>query len=210
MVTTTFWSVKGGTGTTVVAAVAAVVRARRSSTLLVDRRGDVPAVLGVPDPAGPGVGDWCASAGSPPEALTRLEVPVQQHLALLPAGRRGAAPPARAAELAARLEQDRRAVVVDLGVPDVDEPDPPGRSLLVVRPCYLALKRACRSPRRIDAVVVVLDAGRALGARDVAAALDRPLAATVEVDPAVARAVDAGLLLRRPPGAIGRSVARLW
>lgn len=210
MATTTFWSVKGGTGTTVVSAVAAVLSARRSPTLLVDRRGDLPAVLGIEEPAGPGVSDWLASAGSPPEALARLEVAVQPRLCLLPAGRAGGRPSTRAALLADRLEQDVREVVVDLGVPGDDEPDPPGRSLLVVRPCYLALRRASRTDRRIDGLVVVLDAGRALAARDVAAALGRPVATTVEVDPAVARAVDAGLLLRRPPGALGRAVARLW
>lgn len=207
---TTFWSVKGGTGTSVVAAVAGAVLSRRTRTLLVDRRGDLPAILGIEEPAGPGVSEWLASPDSPPEALGRLEVAVRPQLALLPAGRGPRARSGREEELAELLGRERREVVVDHGVPGPDEADPPGRSLLVVRPCYLALRRATRTRRRVDGVVVVLDGGRALDARDVAASLHRPLVATVQVDPAVARAVDAGLLLGRQPGAIGRSLARLW
>ncbi|MFZ4518876.1 MAG: hypothetical protein ACOYOP_10825 [Microthrixaceae bacterium] len=210
MAVTTFWSVKGGTGTTVVAAVAGAVLARRSPTLLVDRRGDLPAVLGIEEPSGPGVAEWLASPDSPPEALARLETAVKERLWLLPAGTGGPPAPAREEHLAERLVRERREVVVDLGVPTADDADPPGRSLLVVRPCYLALRRARRTDRRIDGVVVVRDGGRSLDARDAAATLNRPLVASVEVDPAVARAVDSGMLLRRPPGSIGRVVGRLW
>jgi hypothetical protein len=72
-------------------------------------------------------------------------------------------------------------------------------SLLVTRPCFLAVRRAARSPRRATGVVVVNEPGRTLSADDVGAALRLPVVATVEVDPAVARLVDAGLLTARMP-----------
>src|SRR3954447_24799627 len=57
------WSVKGGSGTTVVsAALALAVAATGHDALLVDMGGDVPAALGVPEPAGPGLADWLGGA----------------------------------------------------------------------------------------------------------------------------------------------------
>ena len=54
------WSVKGGSGTTVVASTLALVHAEKSShgALIVDLAGDVPAVLGLAEPSGIGVGEW--------------------------------------------------------------------------------------------------------------------------------------------------------
>ena len=50
----TCWSVKGGSGTTVVAAALALSLARRDEgALLVDLAGDVPAALGCPEPTLP-------------------------------------------------------------------------------------------------------------------------------------------------------------
>ena len=69
--------------------------------------------------------------------------------------------------------------------------------ILVLRPCYLALKAAIaalREQRPPDSLVVVAEPDRALGPNDLADALGVPVAAVVPVDPAVARAVDAGLL----------------
>ncbi|MBA2624197.1 MAG: hypothetical protein H0U89_01090, partial [Acidimicrobiia bacterium] len=70
------WSVKGGSGTTVVAAALAVVLGREApgGSLLADLAGDVPAVLGMVDPPGPGLDDWLrAGDGVPADALGRLE-----------------------------------------------------------------------------------------------------------------------------------------
>nr|MBO2501138.1 hypothetical protein [Thermoanaerobacterales bacterium] len=51
------WSVKGGVGTSVVAASLALLLARDAApgAVLADLAGDAPAVLGLPEPAGPGV-----------------------------------------------------------------------------------------------------------------------------------------------------------
>jgi len=67
------WSAKGGSGTTVVAAALALLRAESRSTVLVDTGGDLPAALGIAEPAGPGIADWMASPAADADALHRLE-----------------------------------------------------------------------------------------------------------------------------------------
>ena len=56
--------------------------------------------------------------------------------------------------------------------------------------------------------MLVAEPGRALGAADVARAVGVPVIATVSLDPAVARAVDAGLLAARLPRTLQREVRR--
>jgi hypothetical protein len=79
-------------------------------------------------------------------------------------------------------------------------------SLLVLRPCYLALRRAVAAPFRPSGVVLVREPGRALTRRDVEAVLGVPVRAEVDVDPAIARAVDAGLLTARLPRGLERAL----
>ena len=79
-------------------------------------------------------------------------------------------------------------------------------SLLVTRPCFIALRRALTLPVRPTGVVLVEEPGRALGRTDVEDVLGAPVVATVAVDAAVARAVDAGLLASRLPTGLGRSL----
>ncbi len=79
-------------------------------------------------------------------------------------------------------------------------------SLLVLRPCYLALRRALASPMRPTGLVVLSEPGRSLDARDVEEVLGIPVVAEVPVEPATARAVDAGLLVARLPRALARAV----
>src|SRR4051794_41952681 len=81
------WSVKGGSGTTVVsAALALAVAATGHDALLVDMGGDVPAALGVPEPAGPGLADWLGAAeGVGGGAPAPLEGDGGGSLSLLPA-----------------------------------------------------------------------------------------------------------------------------
>ena len=81
-------------------------------------------------------------------------------------------------------------------------------SLLVVRPCYLALRRAVRleATRRAAGVVLVEEPGRALGTREVADVLGRPVVARIPVRDTIARAVDAGVLPTRLPEPLERAV----
>jgi hypothetical protein len=54
--------------------------------------------------------------------------------------------------------------------------------------------------------VLIDEPGRALRARDIECGLGAPVVATVLLDPAIARAVDAGLLLARVPAAFRHAV----
>lgn len=72
--------------------------------------------------------------------------------------------------------------------------------LLVTQCDYLALSRFTRSGVIPSGVVVVAEQGRALGVRDVASVVQRPIVATLERSQNIARAVDAGVLrTRRSP-----------
>jgi hypothetical protein len=182
--------------------------------LLVDLAGDVPSVLGLPDPTGPGVVGWLSAGPEvPADALGRLEVEAPGGIRLLPwgaAGPAGTADPDRAQLLAALLTADARPVVVDCGseLSDVVRSvvAAASESLLVVRPCYLSLRSAQRAPVRPSGIVVVCGDGRSIGPDDVAVALDVPVVATIPLDPAVARAVDAGTLGHRLPRSLRRAL----
>lgn len=208
------WSPKGGSGTTVASVLLALAWARMSPSevVLADVAGDVPAVLGLPDPAGPGLADWLSA---PPDvgadALARLEIDGGRGMRLLPRGSSeaaGAASGLRAEALAALLGADSRPVVADCGAADRT----PGRqlaagatlSLLVLRPCYLALRRAMTAPLRPSGVVLVQETGRSLSRRDVEDVLGVPVWAEVPFDAHVARAVDAGLLASRVPRTVDK------
>jgi cellulose biosynthesis protein BcsQ len=209
------WSVKGGSGTTVVsAALALAVAATGRDALLVDMGGDLPAALGVPEPGGPGLADWLGAAeGVGGEALARLEVDAGDSLSVLPAGGSMPDAPARAEELAAVLAADNRVVVVDCG----SAPSPTSfavaagarLSLLVVRPCYLALRRALNAPVEPSGVVLVGEPQRSLQQADVEDVLGLPVRAAIPWKPAIATAVDAGLLARRLPSQLERGVRDL-
>jgi MinD-like ATPase involved in chromosome partitioning or flagellar assembly len=207
------WSAKGGSGTTVVSVALAGMLARPSPSgaLLADFGGDVPAVLGMAEPSGPGLGEWLASGTEvPADALPRLEVSGPGGLRILPAGSAAPCVPGRAEVLAAVLAADPRPVVADCG----SGPAGPGlavaaaasASLLVLRPCYLSLRQALQAPLRPSGVILVSDPGRSLGRSDVEGVLGVPVRAVVGVDPAVARAVDAGLLGSRLPRGLERAL----
>jgi MinD-like ATPase involved in chromosome partitioning or flagellar assembly len=211
------WSPKGGSGTTVVACgiAAALARFASGGALLADLAGDAAAVLGVPEPARPGLAEWLAAgpdvgAG----ALSRLEVDASAGLRLLawtaPAGGDARPAPGRAEALLEALAADVRPVVADCGTAaggaGLAVAAGAEVSLLVLRPCYLAVRRALAAPIRPSGVVLVTEEGRALGRRDVEEVLGVPVRAEVPLDAAVARAVDAGLLGRRLPRSLERAL----
>ena len=206
------WSVKGGSGTTVVSAALASVLAESSEreVLLADLGGDCPVVLGLPDVEGPGLSEWLdAGTGVAPGALRRLEVEGPRSVRILPLGRRG--PVADGGDrLVAALAADPRLVVVDCGPTGgsvgLALAAGAGLSLLVLRPCYVALRRALAAPLRPSGVVLVEEPGRSLGRRDVEDVLGVPVRAQIPWDPAVARSVDAGLLGTRLPRPLHRAL----
>ncbi len=203
------WSAKGGSGTTVVASALAMLLAGHAPTRLVDLTGDAVAALGMAEPTGPGITEWAAVPHATADALWRLAAPVADGLDLVPTGHSGAIDVAAWERLVTAADTAAGITVVDAGGP------PPSvahagadRSVLVVRPCYLALRRAARCSGATD-VVMVAEPGRALRAADVERAIGLPILAEVGWDPAIARAIDAGLLATRLPGELARGLRRL-
>jgi hypothetical protein len=208
-----FWSPKGGSGTSVIAAASALVLARDTDARIIDLAGDQPAVLGLAHEPAPGLLDWMrAGPAAPSDALEHLALEVAPRLVLLPAGdtRGVAAVPEAGAALAVALDEDPRPGVCDLG--RLDDPaasafaEVAGPGIVVVRGCYLALRRAVRHPAITEAIGAILidEHGRSLGAPDVEDVLGIPVLATIAARTSIARAVDAGVLPTRLPDSLGR------
>jgi hypothetical protein len=85
--------------------------------------------------------------------------------------------------------------VVDAGTDTFS--DHTGPVYVVLRNDYLSLRRALNVPRTTTGLVLLNEPTRALQRRDVEEVLSHPIAAELVVDPAVARAVDAGVLSTR-------------
>jgi MinD-like ATPase involved in chromosome partitioning or flagellar assembly len=214
-----FWSPKGGSGTSVVAAACALQAVQSSGVArLVDLCGDQPAILGLGADPETGVADWLAMGpAAPTDALDRLGVEIVPGLSLLPHGRTpGVLEPVAAAEAGAALAvalRDGPTSFVDVGVPTsavaravVEVAD---ASVIVMRECYVALRRAVRNPStaRAFGVVVVQEPGRSLGPTDLAQVLTRPVIARIPTRDAICRAVDAGTLPARLPEPLARGAA---
>lgn len=219
----TCWSTKGGSGTTVMVALASLHAAQDRSrpVLLVDLCGDLPAVFGASERS-TGLSQWLHSDLAP-ESLERALVELTPGLSLLPRGH-GPLGARRADELLGWLSSDG-IVVVDAGVlrAELWEPDAgravddlrwrlaaeADRSVLVTRACYLALRRTVSLSVRPNGVVLVAETGRALTRSDCERAVGAPVLATVAIDPDIARAVDAGMLRTRVPKGAVRALSRL-
>ena len=207
------WSAKGGAGSTVVSASLALRLSDQRDVLVADLAGDIPAVLGAPEPDSAGLLGWL-QANAAHAALERIEDEIRPGLSVLPRGQGDLTGPRHGGDqLAAALLRDGRHVVADCGVLRAAEPtaatalaDAAEHSWLVIRPDYLSLRHATRAPIRPTAAVVVQQPGRSLGRGDVERVLEVPVIAIVDDDPAAARAVDAGLLSGRLPRCLERGM----
>jgi hypothetical protein len=203
------WTVKGGSGTTVFASALALGLAERHGAAnIVDLSGDVPAVLGMAEPANRGVRDWLAGIHRDPQDFVRLRLAAAPRLGVVPAG--------SDAPFDDHSLIDLANVVADHTVVDFGTLQPPEslRPLirsdwLVLRPCYLALRRAARLPRRPTGVIVVREPGRALTSRDIQSVVGAPVVGEVSVTGEVARSVDAGLLATRLPRLLADEIGAL-
>jgi MinD superfamily P-loop ATPase len=203
---TVCYAVKGGSGTTVTAA--AIALADPGDSLLVDLDGELPATLGLPEPAGDGISDWCTTTAEA-SLLDVLTVEVNRTTRLLPRGRQPIeSHQDRWKDLAAWLTTRPSHVIVDAGTrqPAAALTERADRTLLVTRPCYLALRRAVTTAHRPTGIVLVNEPGRALHRADVERAVGIPVVTQINLDPAVARAVDAGLLAARLPQRLQHAV----
>jgi hypothetical protein len=208
------WSAKGGSGATVVAAALAIVASRSGPTMLVDLGGDSAAALGIVTPEGPGVGEWLATPAAPADRLWQLAHQCAPDLQLVHPGAMpgGAEFTELAAErLAAAAATATQHVIIDAGSRHPAEVlhRCAEQSLLVIRPCYLALRRAVALSPGASGVVVIAEPGRCLSRLDIQHALGLDVVVELPWDPGVARAVDAGLLLARLPSSISRPLERV-
>lgn len=203
------WAAKGGSGTTVV--VASLALATQEPVLLIDLAGDLPAALGVPEPESPGVFDWLPSNAAAAR-LAGLEIGVHPNVSLIPMGR----PTIREHDadrwhaLAEYLRQENRRVIIDAGSgrPPAALHDVADHNWLVTRACYLSLRAAVKQQCRPTGIVFVEERGRSMRVADVEASIGAPVVATVLLDPAIARAVDAGLLISHLPTAFARQLRK--
>ena len=212
---TTFWSVKGGVGVSTVAALFALAHAGRANpTLLVDLDGDQPALLGLPEPEGPGILDWAATPGRPSDALSRISIAATPDLRVLPRGDRE--PSGDAVDAIEALAQQHAEVFIDAGnvgartdrspfAHDLIRRSP--HRLLVLRCCYLTLRAARDLAVDPTGVVLIRERGRALGPGDVESVTGAPVVAEIALDIGLARSIDAGLLASRPPRSLLRTLA---
>lgn len=211
----TFVSPKGGVGVSVVAAAMASGLSKDRAVTIIDFCGDQLDIFGRDARAATGVWDWLYAADDVGvEALSNLEVELRPGFTILPSGSRSKAHPVspqRCRALADGL-QDGRIVIGDLGVLDPDPFSPESllaassdRTTLVLRACYLALRRARHLPVVADDVVEVVEGGRALSTLDIEAVVGKAVTARVAIDPRIARAIDAGFL----PGRLPRELRRL-
>jgi len=212
------WTAKPGSGCSTTALLFAAHLARlHGDALLVDLAGDLSVVAGT-DPAAAGVTDWLASDAEV-AALAALESTLSPRLALLPRGGADAWADARGVDLVAAWVASVRPVVVDVSTLDPGDRSPLQRlraafvasdpSVLVTRPCYVALRRALALPVRPTGVVLLREPGRRFDRHVVAATLGVPVVALIDQHPAVARAVDDGRIVRRPPRVATRQVAAI-
>ena len=191
------WSVKGGSGTTVVATSLALLHATRGvHTTLVDTGGDAAACLGMPESYFPPIAsEGCRSTG--PHGLEVARCTRDQL-------------PAVIEQLSDRCLTET--VIVDAGVGELPNNvwSQADYSLLVVRSCFLALRRVAHLARKPHGVILVNEPGRVLRRPDVEGVAGAPVEAEVEWDPVVARAVDSGVLAGRLPRSLRDGLGGLW
>ena len=215
-----FWSPKGGSGTSTVAAATAIRLASGGrEVVLVDLTGDQVALLGLyPDdkPDTPGISDWVMSNKSR-DSLDGMIEKVAPGLSLVRLGTRspadlgdtpiGSTRRRRLTTALKALAHPDRAVVVDAGLdPHAHRGHIPAVPVCVIRTCYLALSSAQSVPGPYERIVVIQEPGRGLRTRDIAAALGADEVEIVAWDPRVGRSVDAGTIVQMLPPQLKRGL----
>ena len=208
------WSLKGGSGTTVVSAALALTLAQRnnSTVRIVDLAGDIPSALGIAEPSGEGVTNWLQQPQRAP--IQSLQIPVTARVSLLPRGTGPLMHHDLTAEhcnaLATELDTSNELTVVDAGSGHIPQLiNNATTSLLVIRPCYLALRKAAHLSVNPHGIVLINEPGRSLGKRDVESVVGAPVLVELPLDPTIARCVDAGLLASRIPTMLSQHLAHV-
>ena len=208
------WSLKGGSGTTVVSAALALTLAQRNTATvrIVDLAGDIPSALGIAEPSGEGVTNWLQQ--QQPSPIQSLQIPVTSRVSLVPRGDGSLMHHGLTAEhcntLATELDTSNELTVVDAGSGHIPQLiNNATTSLLVIRPCYLALRKAAHLSVKPHGIVLIHEPGRSLGKRDVESVVGAPVLVELPLDPTIARCVDAGLLASRIPTMLSQHLAHV-
>ncbi len=196
------WSVKGGSGTTVVSTgIARELFTGPRPGVILDFTGDVSSLLGRSSQPRAGLFDWLLAEHSvAPPALEHLLDTGSPNIL-----REGDGRSSLAGEpyLLTRLHEGLRwldtqfgGVVIDVGsatdwIADA-MCEAADVSLLVLRPCSLSVRAAAQSNRSVAGIVLVGDGGRSLMPRDIEGLLGVPLLAHVRTNPLIAHCVDNG------------------
>jgi MinD-like ATPase involved in chromosome partitioning or flagellar assembly len=201
----TVHATKGGQGVTTISAALGILHAQAGHrTLLIDTGGDLPAILGKPEPLSVGLSDYLID---PNFTLDDITITIREGLDLIP---RGAGPinfDTYTYGLVTGGCDRYDTVIMDLGTAPADTWNKHAdETVIVTRPCYLAVRRAIHLPRRPSHVILVNEPGRALSAHDIEVVLGVPVTATIPVDIETARIIDAGLLTTRLPQHISRAL----
>ena len=207
------WSLKGGSGTTVVSAALALTLAQRNTATvrIVDLAGDIPSALGIAEPSGEGVTNWLQQQRF---AIQSLQIPVTARVSLIPRGDGQLMHHDLTTEhcntLATELDTSNELTVVDAGSGHIPQlVNNATTSLLVIRPCYLALRKAAHLAVKPHGIVLINEPGRSLGKRDVESVVGAPVLVELPLDPTIARCVDAGLLASRIPTLLSQHLAHV-
>jgi hypothetical protein len=178
---------------------------------IVDLAGDIPSALGIAEPSGEGVTNWLQQQHVP---IQSLQIPVTARVSLIP---RGDGPlmhhdltTEHCNTLATELDTSNELTVVDAGsgyIPQLI--NNATTSLLVIRPCYLALRKAAHLSVKPHGIVLINEPGRSLGKRDVESVVGAPVLVELPLDPTIARCVDAGLLASRIPTMLSQHLAHV-
>ena len=207
------WSCKGGSGTSVVAAALAAVSALTTPTILVDLAGDQPALLGLTTPE-QGISEWMSN-----------KMQLEFGDLLMKCGR-NLSVAARGGELLpdhnsgdwnylsralSQIHDQAINIVVDAGISSVSKTlwEVADTNYLIIRPCYLALRKAVEQNRSTTGVILITGGDRVLTRRDVQSVLKTEVVAEIALDPEIARRVDSGLLHSRIPPALSAALSPL-
>lgn len=170
---TVCYSAKGGQGCSTTTALLALVH--KPATIIDLGGGDIPYILGLPGQAGDGQGLTDFLTESTGLDLANLPVTnVAEDVGFVAAGTVPVddLPPERWAALAVQLATGSQRWIVDAGTTPLLADT--GEQLLVIRHCYLALRRALDHGRRPTKVVTIREPGRSLGDYDVERVVGAP------------------------------------
>jgi CobQ/CobB/MinD/ParA nucleotide binding domain len=203
----TVHATKGGQGVTTITAALGTLHAQAGRrTLLIDTGGDLPAILGKPEPLCVRLSDYLIN---PNITVDDITVNIDENLDIVTRGTGPIAFTTYTYGLIAGGLGAYDTVIIDAGTSADEWNQHADRNVFVTRPCYLAVRRAIHIPRRPTQVVCMAEPGRALSAHDIEVVLGVPITATVPVDIDTARIIDAGILVNRMPQHLARALAPL-